>query len=127
MLNDAIETKGYHIPFSIYCLDNAGYFNSDYLLVSDKGVCYKPNEPKLTSLKPANAKELFNLRHACIRNVIERIFGVVKWWFRILAKAPEYSPAAEIDIVHVRMGLHRFIKSHRGNEEDIYYTPTDIS
>lgn len=24
------------------------------------------------------------------------------------------------------MGLHNFIKSHPGNEEDIYYTPTDI-
>lgn len=32
----------------------------------------------------------------------------------------------QIDIVYAGMGLHNFIKSHPGNGEDMYYTPTGI-
>lgn len=81
VLNDAIETKEFQIPVGKHCLGNAGYSNSDYLLVAYKGVRYYLNEQKLASLKSANAKELFNVCHVYLRNVIERIFifGVVKW------------------------------------------------
>lgn len=126
VLHDAIETKGFQSPVGKYCLGDACCSNSDYLLVPYKGVRYHLNEQKLASLKPTNAKELFNLRHACLRNIIEQIFGVVKRRFQIFDKAPEYSQATQIDIVYAAMGLHNFIKSHPGNEEDIYYTPTDI-
>src|ERR1700690_2668566 len=40
--------------------------------------------------RPENPKELFNLRHASARKVIERIFGVLKRRFRILVVPPEY-------------------------------------
>ena len=40
--------------------------------------------------RPQNAEELFNLRHASARNVIERIFGVLKWRFRILVYPPQF-------------------------------------
>lgn len=126
VLNDAIETKGFRIPAGKYCLGDTDYFNLDYLLVSYKGVRYHLNEQKLASLKPANAKELFNLRHACLRNIIKRIFGVVKRRFQIFYKAPEYSQATQVDIVYAAMGLHNFIKMHPGNEEDIYSAPVDI-
>ena len=36
------------------------------------------------SFSPVNKEELFNLRHAQTRNVIECIFGVLKQHFRIL-------------------------------------------
>ena len=90
VLNHAIETKGFQIPAGKYCLGDAGYSNSDYFLVPYKGVRYHLNEQKLASLKSANAKELFNLRHASLRNIIERIFGVVKRRFQIFDKTPEY-------------------------------------
>lgn len=32
----------------------------------------------------------------------------------------------QIDIIYAVIGLHNFIKSHLGNEEDIYYIPVDI-
>lgn len=91
-----------------------------------KVVRYHLNEQKLASLKPANAKELFNLRHASLRNDIEWIFGVVKRRFRIFDKAPEYSQTTQVDIVYAVLGLHNFIKIHPGNEEDIYYVPMEI-
>lgn len=31
-----------------------------------------------------------------------------------------------MDIVYAAIGLYNFIKSHLGNEKDIYYMPTDI-
>lgn len=43
VLNDAIETKGFQIPAGKYCLGDAGYSNSDYLLVPYKGVRYHLN------------------------------------------------------------------------------------
>ena len=91
-----------------------------------KGVRYHLNEQKLASQKPANAKELFNLHHACLRNVIERIFGVVNRRFQIFDKAPEYSQTTQVDIVYSVMGLHNFIKIHPGHEEDIYNASVDI-
>lgn len=80
----------------------------------------------MASLKPANAKKLFNLRHACLHNVIERIFGVVKRRFQIFDKAPEYSQTTQVDIVYAAMDLHNFIKAHPGIEEDIYHILIDI-
>lgn len=126
MLSDAIETKGFRIPIGKYRLGDAGYSNSDYLLAPYKGVRYHLNEQKLASQKPANAKELFNLRYACLRNVIERIFGVVKRRFQIFDKAPEYSETTQVDIVYAVMGLHNFIKIRPDHEEDIYNAPMDI-
>lgn len=38
VLSDAIETKGFQIPIGKYCLGDAGYSNSDHLLVPYKGV-----------------------------------------------------------------------------------------
>jgi hypothetical protein len=44
-----------------------------------------------TSLhRSCNHKELFNLRHAMLRNAVEHIFGVIKRRFHILLLPPEY-------------------------------------
>ena len=47
---------------------------------------------------PQNKEELFNLRHAQARNVIERIFGVLKKRFRILLIGPEYDITIQAQI-----------------------------
>ena len=39
--------------------------------------------------RPRNYKELYNLRHASARNVVERIFGVLKRRFRLMVAAPD--------------------------------------
>jgi hypothetical protein len=41
-------------------------------------VRYHLKEVRQAGLKPENAKELFNLQHSSLRNVIKRIFGVLK-------------------------------------------------
>lgn len=78
VLNDAQLNHGFVIPTKRYWLGDAGYSNSEHILVPYRGVRYHLKEQRQASKKPKNAKELFNLRHASIRNVIERIFGVLK-------------------------------------------------
>ncbi len=126
ILTDAIETNKFLIPSSKYYLRDAGYSNSDYLLIPYKGVQYHLNKKKLVSQKSLNVKELFHLCHTCLCNIIERIFGEVKCWFQIFDKAPGYSQTTKVDIVYVIMGIQNFIRIYPGHEEDIYYAPIDI-
>lgn len=48
------------------------------MLVIQIVITYYLKETLLALQKPKNPKELFNLRHSSLRNVIERIFGVAK-------------------------------------------------
>jgi hypothetical protein len=72
---------------------------------------------------------LFNLRHAQTRNVIERIFGVVKKRWVILAQPPQYSMAVQARIPCALAALHNFILSHDStdlnnfSEEDVDLDP----
>jgi hypothetical protein len=59
--------------------------------------------------RPRNYKELYNLRHSQARNVVERIFGVVKRRFRLMVAAPEYSLETQTKIVPALCMLHNFI------------------
>ncbi len=91
MLTDAAGNHGFTVLENKYYLADAGYFNSDYTIISYQGVRYHLREQSLARQKPENAKELFNLRHSRLGNVVERIFGVDKKRFKILSSAPEYN------------------------------------
>jgi hypothetical protein len=83
---------------------------------------YKPtgNPPFSTTRRSVQTyKELFNLRHAQLRNVIERIFGVLKKRFPILAVMREYDYEQQVDIVYACIALHNFLARHSG-EDEIY-------
>jgi hypothetical protein len=62
---------------------------------------------------------LFNLRHASLRNAIERIFGVLKRRFRILLIAPEYNLETQARIPAALCAIHNFIQEHDPNEEEV--------
>lgn len=62
--------------------------------------------------RPENKRELFNLRHAQLRNEIERIFGVLKRRFRILLLAPEYSLEIQARLPVALAAVHNFILYH---------------
>jgi hypothetical protein len=66
--------------------------------------------------RPTNKYELFNLRHASARNVIERIFGVLKRRFRILLLAPEYGLHVQARIPTALCAIHNFIRTHDAKE-----------
>jgi hypothetical protein len=66
--------------------------------------------------RPRNYKELYNLRHSQARNVVERIFGVVKRRFRLMVAAPEYSLETQTKIVPALCVLHNFIRVYDSEE-----------
>ena len=67
---------------------------------------------------PRTKEELFNLRHASARNVIERIFGVLKRRFRILHLAPEYDLQVQAQIPAALCAVHNFIQTHSHGHHD---------
>lgn len=73
--------------------------------------------------RPVNKEELFNLRHASARNVIERIFGVVKRRFRILLISPEYSIDIQARIPTALCALHNYIRAHDPDEGPLPHIP----
>lgn len=62
---------------------------------------------------PRNLQELFNLRHASLRNTIERAFGVLKRRFPIIASAtePNYGIQTQKEIILACCILHNYLWS----------------
>ncbi len=68
-----------------FLIGDAGYALSRHLLTPYRGVRYHLKEFSETAAgRPQTKEELFNLRHATLRNQIERAIGVLKKRFRIL-------------------------------------------
>jgi DDE superfamily endonuclease len=65
---------------------------------------------------PANAEELFNLRHSSARNIIERIFGIVKNRFAILTIAPHYDMDVQARLAPALAAIHNFIRLYDPDE-----------
>jgi len=68
-------------------------------------------------IRPRNYKELYNLCHSQARNVVERIFGVVKRRFRLMVAAPEYSLETQTKIIPALCALHNFIRVYNPDED----------
>lgn len=68
--------------------------------------------------RPANFKELYNLRHASARNVVERIFGVIKHRWSILTRPPHYNMQVQAKIPSALVALHNFILEHDETDLD---------
>jgi DDE superfamily endonuclease len=66
--------------------------------------------------RPHNKDELFNLRHASARNIIECIFGVLKHRFHTLHIAPEYNLDIQAQIPTALCAIHNFITEHDTQE-----------
>jgi hypothetical protein len=74
-----------------------------------------PHDPQLTAsilFSPVNAEELFNIWHAMAQNVIEQIFGVLKWCFHILVCPPEVNMVWQARLPAVLMAIYNFIWDH---------------
>lgn len=80
------------------------------------GVRYHLHEYRGASQLPRNAKELFNHRHSCLRNVIDRCFHVLKTRFPILKLAPQYAFHIQRDIVIAACVLHNYIQKEEKND-----------
>jgi hypothetical protein len=67
--------------------------------------------------RPVNYKELFNLRHAELRNVIERIIGVFKKRFKIVREDNYYPMTMQARLIPALCALHNFIRIHDPSDD----------
>jgi hypothetical protein len=106
--------------FDIILLSGVERTSSKYFNINSLPISYTWNSPE-------NKEELFNLRHASARNVIERIFGILKRRFRILVLPPEYSMEIQARIPAALCALHNFIRRSDPTEIDDYPDATDLA
>jgi DDE superfamily endonuclease len=117
VLQDAMDRGGFEVPYSKYFLGDAGYVNKGTILTPFRNVKYHLREQLGSKKLPENAKELWNMRHASLRNEIERIFGVVKKRFPILNTGRQFPLQTQFRLVNALCALHNFIRRWRtGND-----------
>ncbi|KAL6223547.1 hypothetical protein ACLB2K_006932 [Fragaria x ananassa] len=91
LLNDVLSRRnGLEVPQGKYFLVDCGFANRRQFLAPLRGVRYHLKDFGGEGRHPKNASELFNLRHASLRNVIERIFGIFKSRLTIFKVAPPF-------------------------------------
>ncbi|KAH9151365.1 hypothetical protein LEN26_003875 [Aphanomyces euteiches] len=112
-------TKGLMTYPTCWDIADGGYALCMRCLTPYRGVRYHLKEFGNGKHKPRTYKELFNLRHAKLRNCVERIFGVVKKRFPILCTGIQYDYCFQVDVVLAVCLLHNFIRAH-GVQSDIF-------
>ncbi|THU90174.1 hypothetical protein K435DRAFT_676444, partial [Dendrothele bispora CBS 962.96] len=70
--------------------------------------------------RPTTPQELYNLRHASARNVVERVFGVVKKRWAILTRPPQCPMDIQACIPPALVALHNFILKKDENDLEKY-------
>ncbi|XXG61907.1 hypothetical protein AAC387_Pa05g0395 [Persea americana] len=118
ILQDAIYRRPLNrlkIPVGKYYLVDAGYANARGFLAPYRGVRYHLKEYSTNS--PRTPKELYNLRHSKLRNVVERTFVVLKSRFPILKIGSHYPLKTQAKIVVATCVLHNFIRKWDGVDE----------
>ncbi|SGZ02463.1 BQ5605_C033g11210 [Microbotryum silenes-dioicae] len=99
------------IPEGKYYLGNAGFATSEECMTPYRNVRYHLEEWLIGSQSPQNPQELFNLRHASLRNAVERIIAVTRRQFAVLVGHPRELPAEhQARIPHACALLHNFIQ-----------------
>ena len=92
-----------------YYLVDSGYPNRVGYLAPFKEQRY--HVPEFQGAPPQNMMERFNHLHSCLRNAIERAFGILKKKWRILQGIPHFHEAlTQTKIITACMCLHNFIR-----------------
>lgn len=114
VLQDALN-HGFEVPPGKFFLVHAGYANTIRFLALYHGTRYHLQEQGRARQKPRDFKELFNLRHAQLRNHIKRAIGILKMRFPILRTGSHYPVNKQVDISVACCVLHNFIRLHNGD------------
>ena len=117
VLRDALAKGRFRPPPGRYYLADARFYNSDFMMTPYTKVRYHLKEWEESGQRPQNKEELFNRRHAELRNAVERIFGVLKHRFKILSKQVEYPVQTQINIVLITTALYNFIATYERIED----------
>ncbi|XP_034571864.1 protein ANTAGONIST OF LIKE HETEROCHROMATIN PROTEIN 1-like [Setaria viridis] len=104
------RAKGFHVPVGKFYLVDGGYANTSSCIAPYRGVRYHLSEFRRHGNQYANYKELFNHRHAQLRNHIERAFGVLKKRFPILKVGTFHPIENQIKIPAAAAVFHNLIR-----------------
>ncbi|XP_028236861.1 protein ALP1-like [Glycine soja] len=127
VLSDVLARKnGLKVPQGKYYLVDCGFPNRRKFLAPYRGVRYHLQDFAGHGNDHENEKELFNLRHASLRNVIERIFGIFKSRFTIFKSAPPFLFKTQAELVLACAALHNFLRKECRSDE-FPVEPTDES
>ncbi|KAK6151519.1 hypothetical protein DH2020_014154 [Rehmannia glutinosa] len=101
-----------------YYVVDSGFSNFPSFLSPYHGERYHIPEWVGANRNPSTVKELFNRRHATVRNVIERCFGSLKQRFAIIkGLMPNYKLPTQADIVIACCVVHNFVRKHSASDE----------
>jgi len=106
LLVEAMQLGAVKVPKGKYILGDAGFSSSDHCLIPYRSTRYHLREWGAANRRPRNKEELFNHRHSRARNIIERIFGVLKRRFAILNTPRPFKMQAQADVVRALCVLH---------------------
>jgi hypothetical protein len=109
--------KGFQVPPGKFYLVDGGYANTQFFLAAYRGVRYHLKEWGHGHRRPQNHRELFNLRHAIMRNHVERLLGILKKRFPILNVASFHQLENQVKIPAAAAIIHNIIKMHDGDED----------
>ncbi|CAL1353622.1 unnamed protein product [Linum trigynum] len=113
VLRDALaRPNGLKVPRGYYYLCDAGYSNCQGFLAPYRGQRYHLKEWGRN--RPKTPEEIFNMRHATARNIIERVFGILKMRWAILRDTTWFSTRMVAKIVNACCLLHNFIRGEVG-------------
>ncbi|XP_060170666.1 protein ANTAGONIST OF LIKE HETEROCHROMATIN PROTEIN 1-like [Lycium barbarum] len=111
VLGDAVVRRnGLKVPEGNYYLCDGGYTNGNGFLSPYRGYRYWLRDWQGDNPPPQCREELFNMKHARARNVIERAFGVLKGLWGILRSPSWYSVKIHTRINSACCLLHNFIR-----------------
>ncbi|XP_061340027.1 uncharacterized protein LOC133286609 [Gastrolobium bilobum] len=118
LLTDALTRRNrLEVPQGKYFLVDLGFPNRRQFLAPFRGVQYHLQDFTGHGNDPQNANKLFNLRHASLRNVIERIFGIFKSRFTIFKSAPPFLFETQAELVLACVALHNFLRKECRSDE----------
>ncbi|CAH8270096.1 unnamed protein product [Arabidopsis lyrata] len=119
VLSDALKRSKSKLPVpeGKYYLVDCGFANRRNFLAPFRGTKYHLQDFRGQGCDPSNQNELFNLRHASLRNVIDRIFGIFKSRFLIFKSAPPFPLKVQAELVLACAGLHNFLRRECRSDE----------
>ena len=120
-------SKGFEVPPGKFYLVDGGYANTSSFLAPYRGVGYHLKEFGPSHGRPQNSKELFNHRHALLRNHVERTLGVLKKRFPILKVATFHMLKNQVKLPIAAAIFHNLIRKMEGDEEWLDDQPDNIN
>ena len=119
-------SKGFQVPPGKFYLVDGGYANTPSFLAPYRGVRYHLKEFGSGRRRTQNPKELFNHRHAVLRNHVERALGVLKKRFPILKVGTLHMLENQVKLRIITAVFHNVIKELNGDEEWLDDQPDNI-